>query len=120
MYYIYEETFSEMPRKPDPEMMPNDVKRIHVFNEYIFEKRFYFVSESEKMIYRYYIPEEYHPRPGQRSWDKLYPGCENGFVKEVYHRVKCKSAEFALIPDDDSKNRITLTLNEWNLKKLIE
>ena len=115
MYYIYEETFGEMSRIPEPEMMPNDVKRIHVFNDYTFEKRFYFVSESEKMIFRYYTPEEYG-----KLWDKLYPNRENGFVKEVYHRFVCKSSVFTLIPDDDSKNRVSLTLNEWNLKKLTE
>ena len=40
MYYVNEETFDCMPRKPDPEMMPKDVRRLRVYREHTFEKRF--------------------------------------------------------------------------------
>ena len=45
----------------------SDVKRLYIFNNYTCEKRYYFISESEKMIYFYYIPEEYHPRLYKKS-----------------------------------------------------
>ena len=120
LFYIYDYDFGDIPRKPDPEMMPNDVKRLRYYREYTFNKRYYFVSERERMIYRYYIPEEYHPRPGERSWDKIYPEHPNGFVKEVYHKTNNKSKCFGMIPDSDSKKRVSLTLNEQNLKQLIK
>ena len=105
MYYIYEQTFDEMPRKPDPEMMPKDVKRIHVFKDYTFEKRFYFVSESEMMIYRYYIPEEYKRESGEMIWERMYPEHPNGFVKRVYYRTTRTTKCFEMIPDISSKKR---------------
>ncbi|KAK8895999.1 hypothetical protein M9Y10_013886 [Tritrichomonas musculus] len=118
MYYIYESTFGEMPRMPDPEMMPNDVKRLRFFREHTFNKRLYFISESEMMIYRYYVPEEYIQHPSERSWDKLHPGCENGYIKEVHHKGT-KTKGFELIPDDESKKRrVWLTLNDSNMKQL--
>ena len=120
MYYIYDFDFGNVPRKPEPEMMPNDVKRLIHYREHTFSNRFYFVSERERMIYRYYVPEEYHPRPSERSWDKLYPEYPNGFVKEVYHKTNSKSKCFEIIPDSNSKKRVALTLNEKNLKRLIK
>ena len=115
---MYEKYFDGMPRKPDPEMMPADVKRLKVYREHSFEQRFYFISESEMMIYRYYIPEEYHPRPSQRSWDIIHPGCENGYVKKVYHKTNSKSKVFEMIPDSSYTKRVRLTLNEKNWKQL--
>ena len=35
-------------------LMPTDVKRIYKHCDHTYEKRFYFVSASEKMIYRYF------------------------------------------------------------------
>ena len=35
-------------------LMPNDVKRILKNCDHTYEKRFYFFSASEKMIYRYF------------------------------------------------------------------
>ena len=111
MSYIYADTFGDIPRMPEPGMMPNDVKRILNVREHTFNKRLYFISESNKMIYRYNIPEEYHPKPYERSWDKIHPGCKNGYVDEVYHRTTNKSITFTLIPDSDSKKRISYTLH---------
>ena len=119
LYYIYDYSF-DIPRMPEPEMMPNDVKRLRCYREHTFNKRYYFVSERERMIYRYYIPEEYHPRPSERSWDKIYPEHPNGFVKEVYHKTNSKSKCFEMIPDSNSKKRVALTLNDVNLKQLIK
>lgn len=119
MFYIYDFDFGNVPRKPDPEIMPNDVKRLMNYRGYTFSNRFYFVSEREKMIYRFYVPEEYHPRPSDRSWDQIYPEHPNGFVKEVYHKTNSKSKCYNLIPDSDRKNRVSLTLNDKNLKQLI-
>ena len=120
MYYIYDFAFGNVPRKPEPEMMPNDVKRLMYYREHTFANRYYFVSERERMIYRFYVPEEYHPRPSERSWDKIYPEHPNGFVKEVYHKTNSKSKCFEMIPDSDRKKRVALTLNDKNLKQLIK
>ena len=86
-YYIYKEYFGYMDRFPKDDMMPRDVKRIYRHGKYIFNERYYFISESTKMIYRYYEVDDR--------------------VEIVYHnKIATKCDRFYLVPDYSSvKNR---------------
>ena len=50
-YYKY---FSDFECQPKDNLMPKDIKRIFKHCDHEFNKRYYFISESEKIIYRFY------------------------------------------------------------------
>ena len=83
-YYKYINT-EHYPIKPGA--MPRDVKRIIAFGEHQFNRRYYFVSESEI---------------------KILKGCRFPFRLSIKKQTK-KSESFQLI--DDNERRCILTIN---------
>ena len=76
---------------PKDNDMPSDVKRIFKHCDHEYNKRYYFLSESAKCIYRFYPTEN------------------GGYCSEVYHNnlASKKSDVFYLIPDSDRGTKET-------------
>ena len=66
-------------------IMPRDVKRIFKHCNHEYNKRYYFLSESEQEIYQF------------------FPNKDGGFISSVYGRIPKggKSIIFYIIPDSD-------------------
>ena len=90
-YYKYINT-ENYPIKPG--VAPQDIKRILKFGEHEFNRKYYFVSESEIIIIK---------------------GCSFPYKLSIKKETK-KSKSFQLIDDNDKK--CSLTLNDKTLKQI--